>query len=296
MWVNRFRNLASLETNYKYCHRPRKTDADVDFQILDRVHETPFIAVSSLTADYGISNSTIRRRLHENGLYHYIPAYQTDLTPEQKERRIIFAEENYGLDWDFVVFSDEKTFKSCNDRAESLWRPKNQRYHPKHIQEKKYSGRLTCGVWGYITRGGVGELSETTPHVNSEEYTSMLEEVYIPSMRITYNESMEEFTYQQDNARFHTSAFTRNWFAAHPEIIQMEWPVKSPDLNPIENVWAKMVWEWPNGGFVNRDDIFMEAQARWELLRGSEYITHLYDSMQNRLNEVINNNGNWCAY
>lgn len=295
-WVNRFNQAGTLDTYYSFCHRPRKTNPEVDLEIAERVHNQPFITVSSLTAEYEISYSTIRRRLRENGLYHYIPAYQTQLTPREKEARVEFAEMNYGIDWDFVFFSDEKTFKSFNDRAMSLWRPKNQRYNPKYIQEKNNTGRITCGVWGYITRGGVGEIAQTTAHLASEEYTSILEEVYLPSMNITYGQSMNEFTFQQDNARFHTSYFTRAWFATHPEIIQMVWPTKIPDLNPIENVWARMVWNWPNGGFANRENIFQEAEERWEALRGTEYTDHLYDLMTTRLNEVIQTGGNWCSY
>lgn len=209
-WLNRFRQSGTVDTNYKLCHRPRKTDADVDLHLLERVHNQPFITVSNLTLEYNISYSTIRRRLHDNGLYHYIPAYQTHLTAEEKEARIAFAEINYGRDWDLVVFSDEKTFKSFNDRAISLWRPRNERYNPKYIQETHNTGRITCGVWGYITRGGVGEICQTTSHLASAEYTSILEEVYLPSMHITYGDSVDEFTYQQDNAPFHTSYFSKH--------------------------------------------------------------------------------------
>lgn len=229
-------------------------------------------------------------------MFHFVPAYQTQLTQEHKDRRVQFCEENYGIDWDFVVFTDEKTFKSCNDRAQTLWRPKKQRYNPLYVQETTYSGRITCGVWGFITRGGVGELTPISAHMNSEEYTSILDNIYLPAINSMYGESADEFTFQQDNARMHTSYHTRAWFASHPEVIRMEWPVKSPDLNLIENVWAKLVWNWPNGGFANRAEIFEEARERWDLLRGTEYVANLYESIPKRLNEVINNGGNWCRY
>lgn len=260
------------------------------------MRQNPFTAASSISHDFEISPSTVVRRLHENGLFHFIPAYQTALTEEQKYRRVEFCELNYGIDWDFVIFSDEKTFKSNNDRAQTLWRPKRQRYNPLYVQETNRSGRITCGVWGFITKGGVGELCEITPHMDSEEYTDILDEVLLPSLNITYGNSIGEFMFQQDNAGIHTSYHTRTWFANHPEIIQLQWPVKSPDLNLIENVWAKLVWDWPNGGFANRGEIFAEAEMRWNELIGTDYITHLYDSMTKRLNEVINVDGNWCSY
>lgn len=296
LWVNRYLDTGTLETKYKNCHRPRITTTAIDHDITEYVHENPFITVTSLSDDYNISYSTIRRRLNENGLFHYIPAYQTRLTQDQKDNRVEFCELNYGIDWDLVIFSDEKSFKSCNDRAKSLWRPKKQRYNPRYIQETTFSGRITCGVWGYVTRGGVGELCEISAHMNSEEYTSILEDVFLPSLNDTYGDSAQELTFQQDNAPIHTSYHTQAWFNAHPEIVRLEWPVKSPDLNVIENVWAQMVWNWPDGGFQNRQAIFLEAERRWEELRGTDYITKLYDSIPKRLNEVINMNGNWCSY
>lgn len=296
LWVNRYLATGSLDAFYKNCHRPRITDAHLDHEITEFVRENPFTTVSSLSNDFGISYSTIRRRLNENGLFHYIPAFQSTLTQEQRDRRVEFAEENYGIDWDLVIFSDEKTFKSCNDRAKSLWRPKNQRYNPLYIQETSTSGRITCGVWGYITKGGVGELCEISAHMNSQEYTRILDEVLLPTLNVSYGDSVGELTFQQDNARMHTSYHTRAWFENHPEVVLLQWPVKSPDLNLIENVWAKMVWNWPDGGFRNRREIFLEAENRWNELRGTEYISHLYQSIRKRLDEVINLNGNWCSY
>lgn len=199
-WVSRYEALGHVETFYKNCHRPRITTAAIDHEIIHYVQQNPFSTASSLANDFDISSNTVRRRLNDGGLFHFIPAYQSQLTQQQKDRRVQFWEENYGIDWDFIIFSDEKTFKSCNDRAQTLYRPKKQRYNPLYIQETAFSGRITCGVWGYITRGGVGELTQITAHMNSQEYSSILEEVLLPSINTMYGDSANEFTFMQDNA------------------------------------------------------------------------------------------------
>lgn len=87
---------------------------------------------------------------------------------------------------------------------------------------------------------GLIALQPLSGNFNGEEYVELLSECMEPAVRDIYPEEDHPFIYfLQDNSPIHTSRLAQDWFMANPDFILIPHPSKSPDLNPIENVWGK---------------------------------------------------------
>lgn len=133
-----------------------------------------------------VSNRTIRRRLHESGVHHRVPAVKGRLQERHVRERLAFARNYVTRDinsWARTIFSDEKTFSSTNHGTLHCWRPNNTRYHRQNIYTLQRSGRTTVNMWGWVNLNCLGELTEIEGRFNSEVYLEILEEVMMPTVR-----------------------------------------------------------------------------------------------------------------
>ncbi|GFU89597.1 HTH_Tnp_Tc3_2 domain-containing protein [Trichonephila clavipes] len=136
------------------------------------------ISVPQLFADHfvasriRISASTIRRRLHNSGLYARRPVVCAPLNRRQRRARLSWAREHVSWTrqrWASVLFTDESKFTLDSDSERLLiWRKRSTRYHQSNTVERhSYRGGGKM-VWAGISLGGHTNLPACVPRRNSD--------------------------------------------------------------------------------------------------------------------------------
>jgi len=91
---------------------------------------------------------------------------------------------------------------------------------------------------------------------------------------------IEEVHWMEDGARYHNTKANRAW-RMKKAFPSMQWPAQSPDLNPIEHVWAiiKKRISRKRNTIRTAEEMSQAVLKEWEALTVADYIKCI-DSMQ----------------
>jgi len=151
---------------------------------------------------------------------------------------------------------------------------------------------------GWMWSHGVGALHNISERFTGTLYADLLDEVIYPSIRVV-NPAPELIFLVQNNCPVHKSMVVQQWFDSHPDVIRLFWPARSPDLNPIEHIWAQMALAWEPGHERRSEDLLRHAQRDWERLRspdGARLCGSLVRSMPARIRDVVRAEGKYSKY
>lgn len=148
-------------------------------------------------------------------------------------------------------------------------------------------------TWGGFAAKGTLPISFPEGKIDSTKYQETLTDNLLPhAARI----AGKNWTFQQDNAPMHNSNSTKQ-FMAGEGIRSMDWPSRSPDLNPIENLWGILVRRVYSDGrhYNSKAELKQAIEREWNALSPAT-LKNLTDSMVDRMYEVIQNKGGYTSY
>jgi DDE superfamily endonuclease len=105
---------------------------------------------------------------------------------------------------------------------------------------------------------------------------------------------LESFIFQQDNDPKHTSKHLKEFFK-EKKIEVLPWPSQSPDLNPIEHLWAFMKQRLRGKIFKKKEELKEEILSIWKEITPN-FCKKLSGSMPKRVIEVIKSGGWSTSY
>ena len=122
----------------------------------------------------------------------------------------------------------------------------------------------------------------------------MIRAALVPWMRDTVEQAPNVF--QQDNCSVHWTAEVRRELASVSHLARGTWPPKSPDLSPIESVWAVMASKVRRAtcgrGKITREEYRHAIWVAWNEVRSNlALLQRMYDRCWERVEYAAGHGG-----
>ena len=274
--------------------RKSKLSARQSRMICRTALRNPTISLSELKTCVNVSKQTVARVLSRNHICSRKRKCQIILTAEQKKKRLDWAMRFclYRVpSWRRIVFSDESRVSlHTKDGRLRLWIRSQQSMPAHQVVPLEHSGGGGLLIWGAIWFGGRSELKFFRTTMNSERYLDLIESHVYPLSEQLGDPSVD-WTFMDDNAPPHRSHLVTA-YKALAGIRTLKWPAKSPDLNPIENIWSllklKVRRQVAHGTtLIQLEEIIKEAWASIP----QEAIDNLVQGMSSRVQKLLASRG-----
>ncbi|GFV16146.1 transposable element Tcb2 transposase [Trichonephila clavipes] len=245
-----------------------------------------------------ISRKTVARRLREGGLYARRPVVCVPLNRQNRTARLKWCREHHNWteqDWACVLVSNESRFSLSSDcRRQLIWRESGTAYRPENIQEKDRYPTCSIMVWaGIIINGGTRLHVVANGTMTGQRYT---DEVLLPNVRLFHGAVCDKFVFMDDNATWHRTLAVQDCLDSEG-IQRLVWKARSPDLNPIENVWDALRRQVAGRNYhpTNKNTLIRSLTEEWDKLP-QQLLDNVVQSMVRRVECCITLHGGHIPY
>lgn len=240
------------------------------------------------------------------------------LTIANRGHRVDFAQENKARSWGRVMFTDRCKFHfrypGCSVKT-CRWLRKSKKHEDGALRANRAS---VYNVYGGVTRYGTTKLHPVTGttgmksvhknlqgqaarNITQSEYQHVLISTLLPEGRRIFSaQGMACWTLQQDNDPTHARAAEvvsayNNKRTGSVVTLLPDWPGNSPDLSPIENVWAYVDAEVAKMGCATFEEFKAAVDVTFENLP-LKMCRNLFASVPKRMTRCVQIEGAKTGY
>ena len=272
--------------------RPRVLDAETKDGILHRAIDEPKASTPRQlkhALDLACSPRTIRRVLDVCGLFGRIARVIPPMKETTLKARLSFARGYANFDWTKVLWSDEMSIRIGPQGQTWVQRPVGEAFNPEYcVPKEKHAPKVH--VWECFASAGVGRIHVFTENLDGKLYREILKKHLMKSAAKFWPQGLWHF--QQDNDPKHTSRIVSEYLADVLCIKDyvIKWPPYSPDLNPIENLWADLKKRVEKRNAKNVAELKEAVEQEWTQT-DTQLCQKLVASMPDRIARVVKYNG-----
>lgn len=204
-------------------------EVDADREISGRELQTRLLNKLGVS----VSISVINRQRRRMGWVQTSTRYCQMIRAENKEKRLFFCTEILVQKEEFndCIFTDESTV-----RCERFLAKQFRRVGEPAVPKPKPKHPLSVHVWAGVSKKGTTDIAIFTGIMDSTGYQAIMRDYLLPFVSRAYPQGHRLV---MDNDPKHRSKSTSEWMKIN-HINHWPTPPESPDLNPIERIWAAM--------------------------------------------------------
>lgn len=150
-------------------------------------------------------------------------------------------------------------------------------------------------VWSCISNKGPGDMYFVEGTMNAEQYLRVLKTRLLPQIRKWFHRD-PNVIFMHDGAPCHKAKVITAFLEAK-KIAVLDWPGNSPDLNPIENIWALLKDEASKFNPTTKEQLITVLKQVWnECPTIKTAIKSHISSMCHRIQAVLEAKGGSTKY
>jgi hypothetical protein len=224
------------------------------------------------------------------------PRQKAKLTPAMADKRLKWGkcvQEGLGNDWSSVCFSDESMFCVSDENSQYVRRRPEEEFSEDCItQTVKHPTKVM--VWSMMSVHGTGPLYIVKNMMEQKQYQKVLERYMISQFYkwFPFNSGI----FMHNGAPCHKAKSISN-FLEEKFVEVLLWPGNSPDMNPIENLWAIVKQRLKKIYITTKAQLIHALEEVWSTDPEIQpCCKKLVNSMPKRVNSLIKNKGFHTKY